>query len=81
MKKINKVICSALLVCMVVAFIPIKTHAALASGTKKYVTVGGYYYSYWSSVVSQTSYVQGLGVVGSPNKVNFPTGYYGVNAR
>lgn len=40
MKKINKVICSALLVCMVVAFIPIKTHAAVASGKKSMLLLG-----------------------------------------
>lgn len=40
MKKINKVICSALLVCMVVAFIPIKTHVAVASGKKSMLLLG-----------------------------------------
>lgn len=74
-------ITSLLAICLIASAISSSAFAAGAIGNSKTVKVNGYVYSYYSSIYKNDTSIWAYTEIESPNKVNFPAGYFGALAR
>lgn len=67
--------------CLLIVFFQLNVFADSTQCLEKNVTVCGYTYCYYCGVGTENGSIRAYATVISPTKVNYPTGYYGINAR